>query len=244
MTKTINILLLILISVSAFAQDDNSRPQIAYRILTDYIADKEEQNRNGLKSGSIVSMIVGGTLLTGSAVMYFWGDDIIGAFSQEALADWTPETRDITCGSIALGGVVSLSAGVIMALTPPRDYREEFSLVLNEPDPVVQEALAAGALFDLSEKGRRGRVTSGIIDMTTPLISLGITIIFNVAEDRPWYEDNEYNFISFGVNLIKGLVQIIWEKSDEEQLYEKYLTAKETFLVDGPGDGNKLSFSF
>ncbi len=244
MKKTISIILLIVTGFQAFAQSDNSRPQIAYRILTDYIEEKEEDNLTGLKTGSIVSTIAGGTLIAASGVMYFWGDDIIGAFSEEAAADWTPETRDITCGSIALGGIVSLTAGVVIAFTPPTDYRAEYSYVLDEPDPVVQEALAAGVLFDLAEEGKRNRIISGITDISTPLISLGITMIFNSVENRPWYEDNEYNFISLGLNLVRGLSKIIWDKSDKEKLYDKYLAAKETLLVSGQEDSWKLSFSF
>ena len=116
---------------SVFAQQT---PQIAFKFLDDYIAEKEESS--GTKTGAIASISIGSALIAGSGVAWFFGDDISAAFSEDA-QPWDTTTKQITTGALAAGGLLSIGTGVVLLFAPPHDYRAEYARVYEEEDPFL-----------------------------------------------------------------------------------------------------------
>jgi hypothetical protein len=224
MEKRMKKLLLVLVLLTltfglAFAQDT---PQIAYYFLDDYIDEKE--NNSSTTTGAIVSFSIGGAMLAGSAVAWFWGDDISMELSEDGLP-WDSATKYITTGALAAGGLLSTTAGVFLLLAPDPDYRAEYAHIYEEKNLVLKEAFSAAALKGLAEEGRTDRLVSGWIDLSIPIVTVSAQIASNFSSGKEWHE-NVFSVTSSQIwQIVSGLSEIFFQRSDEEILFEKYKAA-------------------
>lgn len=225
------ITIIFLVMLSAILYGETTEPQIAYRFLDDFIMNKALAAENGHRVGASITMGLGVILVSAAAGLYIWGDDLFNTATDGSEPGWTNETRDIVCLSLGAGGLVTLGTGMAILFSPKEDYKAKYSYIYNEADPVVQEALAAAALYDLADTAKKNRITSGIIDLATPLLTIIIGIVVNVVENRTWYQDISTTTYSLSWNLISGFSKIFINKSEEERLYDKYRHTKEALLV-------------
>jgi hypothetical protein len=220
MKKLLMVLVLMTLTIGLiFAQDT---PQIAYFFLDDYITEKE--NSSSRTTGAIVSFSIGGVMLAGSAVAWFWGDDISMALSEDG-SIWDPTTKYITTGALAAGGLLTSSAGVLLLLVPDPDFRGEYAHIYDEENLVLREAFSAAALKGLAEEGRTDRLVSGWIDLSVPIVTVAAQMASNVSSGKQWHE-NVFSVSSIQIwQIISGLSEIFFLKSDEEILFEEYKAA-------------------
>ncbi len=210
-------------SISVYAED--IKPQIAYRFLDGYIRAKEKNAEFNRKIGAGISLATGGIFLGAGAVTYFYGDEIYSTFNdnKETL---DPNIKNIATVSFAAGGLLALGIGTAILFKKPENLHKKYSFVFKEKDPVVQEALAAVVLKDISEEGERKRIISGFTSLATPLLSIGLTIGSNIVDPKKkWYADILSTNSWFIGNIVSGISSFL-SKSKEERLYEKYLAAK------------------
>ena len=213
-------LVFLLSSLNVFAQDS---PQVAFRFLDNYITEKE--NESGSKAGAIVTISIGSALLVGSGVAWFFGDDISAAVSADG-QPWDSTSKYITVGALAAGGLLSIGTGIVLLLIPAPDYRGEYAHIYEEEDHVLREALAAAALKGLSEKGRRDRMVSGWTNLSIPIITVAAQVAANLSEGRPWHE-NVFSISSTLMwQIVSGISDIFFNKSEEEILFEEYRAAQ------------------
>ena len=225
--KKLSVLVMILLLSGGILFSEDTQPQIAYRLLDEYVTEKEESSSR--KTSGIINLSLGAAVLAGSALMWFWGDDITESVSA-AGQPWEKKTKYIACGSLAGTGIILIGLGTGLLLVPPRDYRSEYASVYEAEDPVVQEALAVATLKDLAEEGRCTRIIYGWTNLSFTVATLGAQVAVNIAKNREWHKDLGSVFIWQISTVVTGIVSF-FSKSDEERLYEKYLTAKQAIYV-------------
>jgi hypothetical protein len=221
MKRIIAILLLSLTAFGALAQS-RSEPQIAYRILGDYIVKKQSQADDRLWAGIMLG--TGGVFLAGGAASWFLGDTISQAVAP-GNTGWTEENKFRV--SIVLGGIgaASSAVGLIGMIAPSEDWKKKFQLIYDEKDPVVQEALSVASLKELADSGRDRRITSAAVNIATPLAVLLLQTILNVSTGKSWYQGYE-SVGSWQIPAIVAAATTIATPSSEERLYEKYMSAR------------------
>lgn len=221
MKRITTILLLCMTAFGVFAET-RSEPQIAYRILNDYVSRKQSSADNRAWAG--VMLGIGGTLVAGSAVSWFLGDAISQAVAPGNTV-WTEDTRTVTSLVIAGSGIATGTVGLIGLTVPSVDYRKKYVPIYEEKDAVVQEALAVASLKELADIGRERRITSAVINIGTPLAIFLVQTILNVSTGKEWY----HGYQSVGSWQIPSVVSAagsLFSVSDEERLFEKYQAAR------------------
>jgi hypothetical protein len=227
MKKIIFLIIILCLGGSiAFGQEETS--QLAYRFLDGYITKKEAEAAD--KTGAIGMMVAGGLITGGGVAFWIWGDEMVESCSTDEEYYYDDTTHTIVSASIVGGGVLTLGIGTCMLLAKPFDYRAEYAYIFQEPDPVVQEALAVAVLHDLAEEGRNSRISTGIVNLIAPLITIGVHVGYNIYSEKMWDEDLTYTIVGQSFNLVNGIAQLFFVKSEEERVYEKYLIAKEAMI--------------
>jgi len=221
--------------VAAHLAADTNEPQIAFRILDEYVREKQE-NAGRERTIGVVALIAGGVSLVAlGGVIYFYGDELNDwALSQDpsqGIENWNDNVRTVLASVSAGVGVVSLGLAPVVALSPPHDYKADFDEIYTEDDPTMQEALAASALYDIAITGRNRRIRSAMTGLLTPVISTGITIGVNASDpEKQWY-DGVFSGIGWSTPNIVSAIVSLNTKSDEETLYEKYIAARDVYLT-------------
>ncbi|MEW5818161.1 MAG: hypothetical protein AB1798_22580 [Spirochaetota bacterium] len=206
---------------------EETSPQIAFRLLDGYVREKEESASK--KTGAIITMVVGGLLLSGAGVMWFAGDKITASLSENNKS-WDTATKYITCGALAGSGAVTFGVGTGLLVAKPVNYRQKYSDVYETEDPVIQEALAAATLQDMAVIGKRNRLIGGFTSLAWPVVATGVKIGANLAMGLKWY-DGVFSIASWQIwGFVSGFGSLFRE-SDQERLYKKYLAAKEVLYV-------------
>jgi hypothetical protein len=210
-----------LICAAAAAEE---QPQIAYKLLDEYL--REEAAAGSDKTGPIIAMAVGGGLLLSGVTLMIFGDDISAALSETGQA-WDPTTKWTVSGTLAGTGVLTFGIGTGLLLTEAPDYRERYASIYEETDRAAREAQAAAVLKTLADEARSTRVARGIIGITTPFVTAGITILANLIAGPPrnWYDDvvavSSWQLINLGTGIMT-----LATPSKEERLYERYRSAR------------------
>jgi hypothetical protein len=229
MKRIISLMVLVLLAAQSFAQEAQSpqkqeaeQPQIGYRILNDYVSQEQAKAEIAKDTWSWVSLGVGGVLFAGSAVTWFYGDQIAAGVGSEY---WNPDTKTILTVSLAGAGAAAVGVGLIGFLIPPIDVYERFASVYSESDSIVQEAMAVAALKDLASRGRDARITGAIVGILVPVATLATQSIINVSTGKPWYDGYE-SVSAWQIPGIASSISDFFRLSSEERLYEKYLAAR------------------
>jgi hypothetical protein len=213
---------MILILGCGVAFSESPTPQLAFLFLDEYVQEKEQAG--GRLTGGVISLALGSAAFAGGAVLFFFGDPITEALSPTGEA-WDPQTKSIVSGSLAASGALGMGVGMALLLAPPPDYRSRFSHVYSEEDPQLRESLAAAALFDMAEEGKRERILSGVTNIAIPIVSVGLQLGINLATEEEWHKGlTSVSFWQIGT-LITGVMSLA-DRSEEEKLYLRYLAAK------------------
>jgi hypothetical protein len=216
--------LLIISMAGGIALAQGESPQIAYRLLSDYVEQKTEKSAD--KTGAVVTMVVGGLLLLGAGGL--WVGDAIYE-KQTGVPFINPDLRfGLTLG-FGLGGAVALGVGATLHTAKPRNFRVQYSEVFNESDATVREALAAATLKSIADKSRQDRINGTIGNLAVPAIAIGATIGMNYLKGEPILANVDAISISQIWWFVNGVTNL-FTPSEEELLYDKYLAAKDALF--------------
>jgi len=221
MKRIIAVFILVLMAFTAGAES-RSEPQIAYRILSDFVFQEESSANDRAWTG--VMLGIGGGLMAGSAATWFLGDAVAEAVAP-GNSVWNADLKTISTVAVGGVGVAMAGAGLIGVLMPPVDVRKKYNLVYGEKDPVVQEALAVAALKELAQSAKDKRVSSAVYGIVTPIATLAVQTAFNLAMGKEWNHDYS-GVVTWQVPSIVSSITSLFTLSDEEKLYEKYNAAR------------------
>jgi hypothetical protein len=203
----------------------SDNPQIAYRIFSTWIDDKQERAPREKKAAMAALYSIGGLALGAGAATYFAGDDISGWISGSPM---DRELRDNLSLGLAIGGASFIAAGLMVSSVPLRDYRAMYSDVLREPDPEVREAMAVAALKYQADRGKERRITSFVSGLAVPVLAGLLRAGANLIEGDEW-TDGVWPSMQWSCwSAANGVVQL-FQKTDEERRYARYLTARDAY---------------
>lgn len=203
----------------AFGQAGSAEPQIAYRILSDYVQQKADDE--GLTHAIVGWSFVGCGAVLGAASGAAWYHQD----QWETYAGMTQDQANIACLAVGSVGAAFIVAGAVTLCLPNDDIKKQYQVVFKETDPVVQEALAVAAIKDAAETGRNNRITGAIWGFAVPVVTLVVQSMLNVSQNKPWYDG--YDTASeWQVPTIVTNITALFTESPEERLYDKYLAAK------------------
>ncbi len=207
-------------------------PQIAFRMLDSYVQGKQAELDSSSKAGAAFSIVAGALLLGGGIGLYAAGDRISDSMGVQRMD--VGLKLGISLGLGVTGGVL-LVGGIRGAARKPRDLRMDYADVYGEPNPLVQEAMAAATLKSMADRGRNGRIGAAIANISVAAITTGISIGANVSEGLPWSKDLDKT-LGAQVWTLGGAIGSIFSLSEEERLYAKYLAAREAYYALPQGD--------
>ncbi len=200
-------------------------PQIAYRIFSSWVEDKQQRAPRDKAAAMAVLYTVGGVTLGAGAATYFAGDDISERLTGSPM---DRELRDNLSLGLAIGGASLIVAGVMVSSVPLRDYRAMYSDVLNEKDPEVREAMAVAALKYQADRGKERRITSFVSGLAVPVLAGLLRAGANLAQGQEW-TDGVWPSMQWSCwSAANGVVQL-FQKTDEERRYARYLAARDAF---------------
>lgn len=235
MKKTVLIMLCaVLFAANAGAQT----PQIAYRLLDDYIDKQQEKAEKGRVAKGITGIVIGGLLIGAGAATWIYGDEAYAHMSNGGTLN--PSLKAGMAVGIAAGGGFCVWGGIETLTSRPKDLRLRYASVYEEDDPEVQEAMAAATIRDMAGTGRGKRIGSIVTKLSVATLCIAINIGGNLASGRGWDEDLT-GVLLWQSGSIGSAIGDIFTKSEGELLYEKYLAAREA-LYSSPsyGEGTKI----
>jgi hypothetical protein len=207
------------------AESTTDNPQIAYRIFSSWVNDKQERAPRDKKAAMTALYTIGGITLGAGAATYFAGDDISEWLSGSPM---DPELRQNLSLGLAIGGASLLVAGVMVSSVPLRDYRAMYADVLNEGDPEVREAMAVAALKYQADRGKERRITSFVSGLAVPVLAGLLRAGANLMQGDEW-TDGVWPSMQWSCwSAANGVVQL-FQKTDEERRYARYLAARDAF---------------
>lgn len=222
-------ILVVLLARGVFAEE----PQLAYRILSSYVDQRQADSGAGRRVAGTVMTVAGGLMVGAAAATWFQGEEIAMAVADTTL---DPDLKLSLSLGLGLGGLVSSGIGIGILVTPPRDWRVEFGDVFDEGDPVVQEALAVAALKDLAVSGRNERVRGAVANLLSPVLYAAVRAGINLGAGKGWSE-GVLDGLSVNIFSIVGGVSSLFGSSEGERLYEKYLAGREALYGPTPRIG-------
>lgn len=217
-------LLALTAGLHAQAQD----PQLAMPMLTEYFQARER----GERTGGIVLTSIGSVLLAAGAAGAVW------SFNADPADFSAPdELMGYRAASIAGAGGGALLAGIGLTqlARPAGRYLSQYAYLYAETDPVVQEARAYAIMKDLAEAARRERISGAIMNLCTPLVSIGINVaVCAFTEDWDNLGDTILSSTAWTVpSMIGGILSLASGKSAEERMLDTYRTTSATYRAGG-----------
>jgi hypothetical protein len=224
----------LLLAAAGSALGLNAEPQIAFRLLDDYIQEKQEKNDKN-RVGEGIMGILSGVIFAGcAATAWFAGDEIYSSATGGQALNQNVKAG-VTVG-LAAGGAL-FTWGGIDRLTRHTDLREQYSSVYEEKDPEVQEAMAAATLHDFYNRGRNERIGGAITKLSVAAITIALVVGGNIISGTAaWNEGIDGMLYGNVWNLSSGIGDL-FKQSKEELLYEKYLAAKDTLYSRSKDEG-------
>jgi hypothetical protein len=200
------------------------KPQIAFRLLDDYIIKEQAQKEKSRLSSGLFGLGFGAVLLGGSAATWFFGDQAYSYFGGGPSMD--PMLKTGLSIGLAAGGGVCVLTGIDTLARPSKSLKDRYADVYGEQDSEVQEAMAVATLKYLSEKARNRRLGAIISDGSWIVTAIGCAIGDNFANSLPWFHGLQWTVLGQSYFIGDGIGKFFF-KSDAELLYDKYLTARE-----------------
>ena len=231
MRKLISLILVLVLGLAAFpalAQNppvrfSDGRPQIAYHLFSTWADNYMTNARRGKLAGESILFGTGAFALGGSAAAWFYGDEI-SRWAEQGPMD--PALRQNLSLGLGISGGALLITGLIVASVPVKDYRAIYADVFEERDSEVQEAMAVSVLRYQADRGKERRITSFISGIALPLIAGGIKAGFNVASGERW-STGVGDMMNPFLWSTAGGVMSIFTKTEEERLYDRYLSTRD-----------------
>lgn len=205
-------------------------PQIAFRLLDNYVQEKQQALDSSSPAGAVFSIVSGALLLGGGIGLYAYGDQAADAMGAQRLDSGLK--LGLSLGLGVTGGIL-LVTGIQGASRKSRDLRMDHQDVYAEPNPLVQEAMAAATLKALSDRGRNARVGTAVVNISIAALTTGLSIGANLSDGLPWSKDLDKT-LGAQVWTLGGAVGSIFSLSEEERLYSKYLAAREAYYASAP----------
>jgi hypothetical protein len=226
--------LVCLVSLSAFSQSiptssPQAKPQIAYRLFSNWADNYQAEATRGKAIGQGVLFGGGALLLGGAAATWYGGDRIATEISGSPM---DPELKQNLALGLGIGGITLLASGMIVGSVPIKDYRAIYADVFMEKDPEVQEAMAASVLHYQADKGKERRITSFISGIAVPLVAGLITAGINTTQGKSW-DAGLWDSLKGSSWSIGGSIIYLFEKTPEERLYERYLSTRDALYAEG-----------
>jgi hypothetical protein len=222
MRTRIFIAFLVLLALAA-GQIRAEEPQLAYRILSTYVDQRQAKADDGNLVGGLVLAGAGGLLLSGAATTWFYGDDISRAATGQPI---DPELRNNMTLGLGIGGLATIGVSAGLLAAKPHDWRAEYAEVFEEEDPQVQEALAVASLRDIAVKGKQERIRGAFSNLLAPVLFAVIKAGVNSVEGKEW-SDGIVDGLRWNIFSIVGGASSLLGSSEGERLYDKYLAGRE-----------------
>jgi hypothetical protein len=207
------------------AEAQRESPQIAYTLFSNWADNYMADAKKSKTVSSGIAFGLGAVGFAGSALTWFGGD----AISESATG--SPMAADVKQGmtlGLGIGGGICLATGLIIALTPIKDYRAIYSDVFEEKDPEVREAMAVSVLRYQSDQGKQNRVSAAIWNIAGGLVASVTMASINSNSADEW----GHQFLKYGpyysMNIVSGVISL-FTKSSEEQRYDRYLAARDAY---------------
>jgi hypothetical protein len=203
------------------------KPEFAYHLFSNWADNYQDNAKKGKTIASTLLYSGAAIGFAGSALSWFGGD----AISNNATgSDLDPTLKqNLTIGFGASGAALLLS-GIIVSAVPIKDYRAIYADVFQERDPEVREAMAASALRYQADQGKERRISSFVTSCVVPIIVGAITAGVNVAQGKTWSDGVLTSLGNSSWWMAGGIVSLI-NKSPEERLYDRYLSARDAFYA-------------
>jgi hypothetical protein len=214
--RALSIILAAALAASGLSAEE---PQIAFRLLDDYVQHRQDRLNRSMDSGGLASIICGVLLVGAASAVYFAGDGISQSISGAPMEAGYRNTLSL---GLTVGGAALVVSGSVMVGTPARDLRSEYSDVFREDDPVIQEAMAAATLKSMADRAKSSRIGSIALWGTGFGLLAALKIGANIYEGNPWAVD-----LSGTVWSLAGIIPPLLNKKDEELLFDKYIAARE-----------------
>jgi len=219
--KSIVAVLLALVCASLLSAE---KPQIAFRLLDDYISKEQAQREKSRLGSGLFGLGVGAIMLGGSAATWFFGDQVNSYFGGGPALD--PSLKVGLTAGFAVGGGICVWTGIDTLARPAKSLKDRYADVYGEQDSDVQEAMAVATLKYLSVKARNRRLGAVITDASWIATAIGVAIGNNLSSSLPWFHDLEWTVLGQSYFLGDGIGKFFF-RSDAELLYDKYLTARQ-----------------
>jgi hypothetical protein len=198
-------------------------PQIAFRLFDDYVQTQQGQLQKDRTASAIASFVLGGLCLGGAAVTYFAGDSIADSLSRERMASGWKIGLSVGLG---VGGLAFTYGGINSLVTKPVDLRTKYADVFNEPNPVVQEAMAAATLKDLADASRTKRLINAGRDFALGAIMVTTGILTDSYAGTDLWSGAASYYYWTPISLFTSSLSQFFGTSKEERLYGKYLSVE------------------
>jgi hypothetical protein len=212
------------------------KPQIAFRLLNDYLSKEQAQREKNRVSSGVFGLGAGLVMLGASAATWFYGDQINAYFDGGPRMDGALKIG-LTAG-FAAGGGICLFTGIDALARPSKSLKDRYADVYGESDPEVQEAMAVATLRYLSEKARNRRLGAIVSDASWFATALGMAVSGNLADGLPWFHGLEWTVLGQSYFIGDGIGQFFF-KSEAELLYDRYLAARDALYSSAPEKGRE-----
>lgn len=227
-----SILIVCLGSLSALAQTlpiriSSTEPQIAYRLFSTWADNYATDARKGKAIGSAVLFGAGSLCVAGSIVTWTKGEEI---YRQANEAPMPTELRQNLALGLGIGAGALYLSGILVSVSPIKDYRAIYADVFEERDAEVQEAMAAAVLRYQSDRGKERRITSFVSGILVPVIACGITAGINASQGKTWSDGLESTLQGSSWGMAGSLTSL-FTKTPEERLYERYLATRDALYA-------------
>ena len=203
------------------------KPQLAFLLLSTWT---DRHQRDAERGKSLASGILYGSGVAAgtSAGLIGMRGDLLSSYVLGAPMD--SDLRQNLAIGLGLGGAALVIAGFAVTLIPIPDYREDYADVFNEGDPDTREALAVSTLSFNADKGKDRRIATFISSFLVPVVMGGLRVGFNLSESKAWSDGLLNSLGSTSWSIAAGLTSL-FSKSPEEQLYDRYLSARDALAA-------------
>jgi energy-converting hydrogenase Eha subunit A len=205
----------------------SDKPQIAYHLFSTWADNYQTEATRGKVIGSTILYSIGALGTAGSIVTWTKGDEIAREITGSPI---DPELRNGLTLGLGIGAGVSFLSGILVSVTPIKDYRAIYADVFQENDAEVQEAMAASVLHYQADRGKERRITSFVSGLIVPLIAGGITASINAAQGRNW-TDGMFDSIKGSSWSMAWSITSLFSKTEEERLYDRYISARDAYYA-------------
>ena len=197
--------------------------QIGFNLFSGWVDNYQRDATRAKFVGSTILYGTGSLAAAGAIATWLKGDEISEAIVGEPME--SSLRQNITLG-LGIGAGALYLGGIIVSTVPIKDYRSIYADVYNEKDPEVREAMAVSVLRYQADQGRERRITSFVTGFAVPIVASIVTSSIYAAQNKSWSE-GFWSALQGSTWSMAGSVVVLFQKTPEERLYERYLSARD-----------------